>query len=149
MRCKALFVGMSRARAGQLVSAIEKASSVTLGVTVCYDPGEKLGELISGCDVLFLGMHLENGRIEQLLGAVRRHRDRLPVALVYESEPNGNAYLFAKKYNCLLFSEMDRHQRTLAPAEVGEELLRHSARDETERRLMEVSHCTGPCSSGE
>jgi hypothetical protein len=149
MRCKALFIGMAKTRVKQVVSSVERSSSLTMGVTVCHDPGERLGELLSGCDVIFMGMTLQNGRTEQLLKTIREHRDNVPVALVYESDPSGNAFLFAKKYNCMLFSERDRHQRTIAPAEVGEELLKNSARDETERRLMDVSRSTGPCTCGD
>jgi hypothetical protein len=149
MKFNALFVGLSRARVKKLVSSIETASSLTMGVTVSYDPGEKLGDLVSSCDIIFIGTRLENTRIELSLKTVREHRDDLPVALIYESEPNGNAFLFARKYNCYLFSETDRDQRTLAPAEVGEVLPNQSAGGETEQRLVEISLCTGPCSTGD
>ncbi|MFH1313168.1 MAG: hypothetical protein ABIJ00_08045 [Candidatus Eisenbacteria bacterium] len=149
MRLKTLFVGLPRARVQKVVSSVEAASSLRLGVTVCSDPGDRLGELVSRCDAVFMNRHIDDARLDLSLSAIREHRDDVPVTLVYESEPDGKAFVFARKYDCWLFSENDRRNRTLTPAEVGEGLLRESARDETKKRLMEISFSTGPCSTGE
>jgi hypothetical protein len=149
LRLKTLFLGLPRERVKRVVSSIEAASSLSMGVTVCCDPGEKLGELVSSCDAIFINRHLDDSTLEISLSTIRRHHDTVPVTLVYESEPNGKAFLLAKKYDCWLFSEMDRLERTMTPAEVGEALLVRSAKDETHKRLMEISLCTGPCSTGD
>ena len=149
MRLKTLFLGLSRERVQSVVSSIEAASSLSMGVTVCCDPGEKLAELVSSCDAVFINRHLDDSTLDLSLSTIRKHRDAVPVTLVYESEPDGNAFLLAKRYACWLFSETDRLRRTLTPAEVGEALLRESAKDETQKRLMEISLCTGPCSTGD
>jgi hypothetical protein len=72
----------------------------------------------------------------------------MPVALVYDAEPDGKAFLLANRYDCQLFSELDQLGRTLTPTEIGEMLLMRLAGAEIERRLMEISCCTGPCSTG-
>jgi hypothetical protein len=149
LRLKALFLGLPRARVKRVISSIEAASAISIGATMCDDPGEKLGELVCGSDAVFINRHLDGTRLERSLSEIREHRDDVPVTLIYESEPNGEAFLFATRYDCWLFSEMDRLGRTLSPAEVGEALLRKRSRGETERRLMEISLCTGPCSTGD
>jgi hypothetical protein len=149
LRLKVLFLGLPRARVKKVVWSIEAASSLSMGVTVCCDPGEKLGELVRNSDAVFIDMGLGDANLDLALSTIREHRRDVPVTLIYESEPSGRAFHLARRYDCQLFSEMDRLHRTLTPAEAGRALLKRSAKCETERRLMEISLSTGPCSTGE
>jgi hypothetical protein len=149
MQLKALFWGLSQKRVNQIVSAIEEATDIAIDATTQRQPGPKMGELLDDADAVFISRSLEEDLLERTLKTVRKHHSEIPVALIYGSEPDGKAFLLANTYNCQLFSELDRMGRTLAPWEIGEMLLLRLAGAEIERRLMEISCFSGPCSTGD
>jgi hypothetical protein len=148
VKLKAAFVGISPARSKGVVSVIESASEAELTATHLTGPsgtGKRPGD---DFDAIFINRDLKESQLQDWLRAVRQGDPGLPVVLVYRSEPDGRAFLLAKKFDCWLFTEDDRMGRTLSPAELGTALVRKAEERSVQHRLMEVSLSAGPCSTG-
>ena len=148
MEVKALFLGFSKRRVKSLVESIEKGSPVSIMAMTRKEVSEESAALGGEYDVLFLDRTLGDRKLGKLLKRVRRQSEATPAVLVYDSEPDGSAFAIASEHDCLLYSEKDRLKRGLTPTEIGEALEAEVATPGIERRLMEVSMSSGPCSTG-
>jgi hypothetical protein len=148
MEIKALFLGFSKRRVNSLVDSIEKGSLVSIEATTRKEVKEESEALGGEYDILFLDRTLGDRKLGNLLRRVRRQCEATPAVLVYDSEPDGQAFAIASEHDCLLYSEKDRLKRGLTPAEIGEAIEAELETPGIQRRLMEVSLCTGPCSTG-
>lgn len=148
MEIKALFLGFSRRRMKSLVESIETGSNVSVDATARKEVGGESGDLAGEFDILFLDRNLGDRKLASLLRRVRRSCEATPAVLVYEDEPDGRAFAIASEHDCLLYSEKDRLKRGLTPLEIGEAIKSELEGPGIERRLMEVSLSSGPCSTG-
>ena len=148
MQVKALFLGFSRRRVKDLVESIEKGSPVSIAVTSRREVAEDSDALGGDYDIVFLDRTLGDRKLGKILRSARRRCEATPAVLVYDSEPDGRAFAIASEHDCLLYSEKDRLKRGLTPAEIGEAIKVEVENSGIERRLMEVSMSTGPCSTG-
>lgn len=149
MRLRSLFLGLSDSKLASVASSIEAASSVDLITLRCDEQNKRLDEAVYECDAIFISRHLKDTGLERRLRTIRKHRPEVPVVLVYDNDVDGKAFLFARKYDCWLFSDADRLGRTLTPVEVGAALLKRCDEQQVEKRLMAISLCSGPCSTGD
>ncbi len=149
MRLKVSFIGFSGSRARSVIESIEQASSLSLEATVTKDARSCEEGLAGGFDAVFLTAEVGYRCLSLVVGKIRRENKRIPIVLTYGAEPNGKAFELASKYDCWLFSEMDRLKRGLTPQEVGEALRARQEDDKIKSRLMEVSLRSGPCSTGD
>ncbi len=149
MEVKALFLGFSRRRVRSLVESIEKGSRVSVDATARKDVAGDGEEVAGDYDILFLDRNLGDHTLGRLLKSARRRCEATPAVLVYETEPDGRAFAIASEHDCLLYSERDRLKRGLTPGEIGEAIESELDSASVERRLMEVSLSSGPCSTGE
>ena len=148
MRVNALFMALTEARIRSIVSSIEKSSDVIIRTTLAGGPHEALGNLLNRSDVVFVNRGQKESKLIRLLESLRQCRADIPIVLVYACEPDGKAYLLANRFDCWLFSEKDRLQRTLTSGEIGEALADRTQDAAVEQRLFEVASCAGPCSTG-
>jgi DNA-binding LytR/AlgR family response regulator len=148
MEVKALFLGFSRRRVKSLVESIEKGAVVSIEATTRKEVSEESEALGGDYDILFLDRKLGDRKLGSLLRRMRRRCETPPAVLVYETEPDGKAFAIASEHDCLLYSEKDRLKRGLSPTEIGEAIEAELDAPGIERRLMEVSLSSGPCSTG-
>ena len=148
MEVKALFLGFSKRRVKSLVESIESGSVVTIEATARREVSAENDVVGGDYDILFLDRTLGDRKLGKLLKRMRRQCEATPAVLVYESEPDGRAFAIASEHDCLLYSEKDRLKRGLTPAEIGEAIVTELETPGVERRLMEVSLSSGPCSTG-
>ena len=149
MEIKALFLGFSKRRVKSLVDSIENGSPVSIDATARKEATEESEALGGDYDILFLDRALGDGKLGRILRRVRRGSAATPAVLVYDTEPDGRAFALASEHDCLLYSEKDSMKRGLSPTEIGEAIEAELAGPDIERRLMEVSLSTGPCSTGD
>jgi hypothetical protein len=149
MEVKALFLGFSTRRVKSLVDSIEKGSLVSIEATARKEVKRESEALDGEYDILFLDRRLGDRKLGSLLRRVRRQCEVTPAVLVYDSEPDGRAFAIASEHDCLLYSEKDGLKRGLSPSEIGEAIKAELEAAGFERRLMQVSLCTGPCSTGD
>jgi hypothetical protein len=97
---------------------------------------------------VFVNREVKESRLAWLLDHIRERHPEIPIVLTYGTEPDGKAYLYANRYDCMLFSETDRHGRTLNARELAETLRRRLLDSDVTRKLMELSMSSGPCSTG-
>jgi hypothetical protein len=148
MEIKALFLGFPKRRVKSLVDSIETGSNVSVKATARKEMGSESEDIAGDYDILFLDRGLGDRKLASLLRRVRRSCEATPAVLVYEDEPDGNAFAIASEHDCLLYSEKDRLKRGLSPTEIGEAIEAEVEGPGIERRLMEVSLSSGPCSTG-
>jgi hypothetical protein len=148
LKVRALFLGFSEARVKRVVSAIEATSLFTMEATVRDNPAEKQDPSLQGFDAIFVSTDLPSNQLRAALRWTSRCTEDSPTVLVYGSEPDGRAFMLASRYDAWLFSEMDRLRRGLTPQEVGERLWERLQGKSVLERLIEVSLCSGPCSTG-
>ena len=149
MQLKALFVSLSKSRVSRLIAAIEAEAAVEL-VPVHWDERDAgIEDLTGDFDAVFINRGLDAEELQDTLKRIRATDKRVPVVLAYEVEPDGRAFVLAKRYGCWLFSEIDRLQRGLTPGQLGEALVERADDRNAHRRLFEISLCTGPCSTGD
>ncbi len=148
MEIKALFLGFSKRRVKSLVDSIEKGSLVSIEATARKDVKKEREALDGEYDILFLDRSLGGRKLGSLLKRMRRQCEITPAVLVYDSEPDGQAFAIASEHDCLLYSEKDRLKRGLTPSEIGEAIKAELASPGIEQRLMDVSMSSGPCSTG-
>jgi hypothetical protein len=149
LRVRTLFIGFTKARIKSITSSIEGSSETILVNTRTKDLDASFGELAGKHEAVFIDRDLDEARLVRILEDVRACRPDIPIVLVYGCEPDGRSYLMANRFDCWLFSENDRMDRTLRPAEIGDALAGRSSDSDIERRLFEVSLTAGPCSTGE
>ncbi len=146
MQARAGFIGFSQARTRSIASAIEGASEIAIEPVIVRDTwtdGE-LGEVSS----VFINREMDEKELARWLETIRDASADIPIVLVYGSQPDGKCYLLSNRFDCWLFSEKDRLERTLTAAEVGRALANETPDSAFERRLFEVSLSAGPCSTG-
>ena len=148
MEIKALFLGFSKRRVKSLVESIEKGSRVSVEAVSRKEVARDSDALGGDFDILFLDRKLGDRKLGSLLRRVRRECEATPAVLVYETEPDGRAFAIASEHDCLLYSENDRHKRGLTPAEIGDVIEAELESPGIDRRLMEISLSSGPCSTG-
>jgi hypothetical protein len=148
MEIKALFLGFSRRRIKSLVDSIEKGSRVSVDAVSRKEVPRDSETLGDDFDILFLDRKLGDRKLGRLLRRVRRESEATPAVLVYETEPDGQAFAIASEHDCLLYSENDRLKRGLTPDEIGEVIEAELDSPSVDRRLMEISLSSGPCSTG-
>jgi hypothetical protein len=140
---KALFIEVSRRRALRLLAKIEEATG--LGIGLLPDSG---GESLGRADVVFLDGESEWRRLEAMVDRMRDRFPERPIVLLYEAEPQGRLFALAARYGCRLYSETDRLGRTMTAEELADSLTGDGP-GQVERRLMEITLSTGPCSTGD
>lgn len=143
---KSGFIGLSQARIRSITSAIEGASDIAIEPVMVRDAwnGDQPGEMGS----VFISREMDDQELIRWLETIRKASAEIPIVLVYASQPDGKSYLFSNRFDCWLFSEKDRLERTLTAAEVGKALASGTPDSAFERRLFEVSLSAGPCSTG-
>lgn len=149
MQLNALFLGLKEGRIESITAKIEQASGVTLSATVSSDREPDLDGVDGDFEAVFINRDMAADRLEKILERVRSSSETIPLVLVYGAEPDGKAYLTARRHGCWLFSEKDRHHRALTPAQLGDDLRESSEARHCAKRLMEISLCSGPCSTGD
>jgi hypothetical protein len=148
MEIKALFLGFSKRRVKSLVESIEKGSRVSVEAVSHKEVAPDSDALGGDFDILFLDRKLGDRKLGSLLRRVRLECEATPAVLVYETEPDGPAFAMASEHDCLLYGENDRLKRGLTPAEIGDVIEAELGNAFIDRRLMEVSLSSGPCSTG-
>jgi hypothetical protein len=140
------FIGFSQHRIRSIVSAIEGSSDICIEAAEMPDTwsGEMPGEIRS----IFINREIDEKKLTRWLEGVRDVSAEMPLVLVYGSEPDGKSYMFSNRFDCWLFSEKDRLERTLTAPEIGRALAAEAPDSAFERRLFEVSLSAGPCSTG-
>jgi hypothetical protein len=149
MRLKAVFLGFANREMDRVVDCIEAASPVEIEAASSGDTGPGLELSVDTSDVVFVSRAVGDRKLESLLRKIRQVKGETPIVLTYGEEADGKAFLFARRFDCLLFSPADRLNVTLTPAEVGQALQEAALGTRVDQRLMEISMCTGPCSTGE
>jgi len=146
VQVRAGFIGFSQARTRSVTAAIEGASKITVEPVTVRDTwtGDEPGEMSS----VFINREMDEKELARWLETIRDVSADIPIVLIYGSEPDGKSYLLSNRFDCWLFSEKDRLERTLTAAEVGGALANEAPDSAFERRLFEVSLSAGPCSTG-
>jgi hypothetical protein len=149
MRLKAVFIGFGNWGVKNLVRALQASSSIEIDTVRRDDGCRDLKRVLTASDAVFINRSIEARRLDKLLGRIRRYSEGVPVVIAYEGEPDGRAFLLARRYDCWLFNPDDNLGITLTPAEVGQGLEDRVSGGRAERALMDVSLCAGPCSTGD
>lgn len=149
MKLRAVFVGFSEGRARQVAEALERSASIHIQVKVADDAGEAEAELAGRLDAVFVCTEVGWRRLGPWVEQVRETNRSVPIVITYGQEPDGWTFQIASRHDCWLFSETDRLGRGLNPDELGEALRANVEAGEMRSRLMEISSCSGPCSTGD
>ena len=149
MKSKMLFVDLRQERVRTIVTSIETASDLKIASTATSGLDPDSHENLEDCLAVFISRDLKESRLVQVLDFLSENHPEIPVVLTYGAELDGRAYLYARKYDCLLFSEKDRFGRTLTAGELAEALQKRSPQSDVTRKLMELSMSCGPCSTGD
>ena len=146
MQVRAGFIGFSQPRTRSIVSAIEGDSEIAIEPLKVRDAwtGDESGEMSS----VFINREMDDTELNRWLETIRDVSEYIPIVLVYGSQPDGKSYLLSNRFDCWLFSEKDRLERTLTAAEIGKAIADEAPDSAFERRLFEVSLSAGPCSTG-
>jgi hypothetical protein len=146
VQVRAGFIGFSEQRTSSIVSAIEGASDTVIEPVALRD--DWTGKGAGGIGSVFLNREIDDQELNRWLDAIRDDSVDIPIVLVYGSEPDGKSYMLSNRFDCWLFSEKDRLERTLTAADIGRALADGEPDPAFERRLFEVSLSAGPCSTG-
>lgn len=149
MNLRTVFVGLSRTRAKSIVEVLERSANLRMHASIADDAGEDEADLASRLDVVFVSTEIGWRRLDPWVEQVRRTNRSVPIVLTYGQEPAGWAFQLASRYDCWLFSETDRLGRGLNPEELGEALGVRAEAGEIRTRLIDISACSGPCSTGD
>ena len=149
MQIRALFIGFSTSRTRSVVKSIEQVLPLSLEVAGRADCDTAGPDLADRFDCIFVNKDTGTRPLGRVLDRVKSLAPRLPVVLTYGSEPDGKDFHLASKYDCLLFSEIDRLKRGLTPGEIGEALAERLEAGRVKSHLMGISLCSGPCSTGD
>ena len=148
MKWKALFVGISRSRVSDLIASVEKASGLNLDPTVISGLHSADRADLDTYRAVFVSRDLKQTELVETLESIRREHPTVPVVLVYGDSPDGRAFLISNRFGCMLYSELDRFGRTLTGLELAEALQASLHEEDVIRKMMELSMCSGPCSTG-
>jgi hypothetical protein len=148
MQVAALFIGFTKPRAGAIAKAIGRAGrfAVETAVTVDLDDG---ADLAGRFDAVFLSAEVGPKSLGQVLAKIRQTNRELVIVLVYGAEPDGRLFHLAARHDCWLTSDEDRMKRSLTLEEVADGLAVRLEGRNLRSRLMEITSCSGPCSTGE
>jgi hypothetical protein len=149
MKLKALFVGLTTARAKKVAASIERALPLEIEIAVADARETGLAGRASHSNVVLVGTGMGPKALGSLLEDARSKLGSVPVVLVYDAEPDGRIFQLALRHDCWLYSEMDRLRRGLTADELGEALRVRAEGGQTTSRLMDVSMSSGPCSTGD
>jgi len=144
---KALLVGFPAARAGKLGKTLG-AAGIETGIVSTDAAIAPWSVAVPTTSAVFLNTEMGVRRLQNLVERLRKASGRMPIVLTYGAEPVGKLFEIACKHDCWLFSETDRLVRGLTAQEIIEALQRRES-DETRSRLVDVSLCSGPCSTGD
>jgi hypothetical protein len=145
---KMLFVGFGQRRVQSVVSSIEAASGLKIDAATASELDAENTVDLGSFRAVFVNRGMKESRLLRVLEHIRERHPEIPVVLTYGTEPDGKAFLYANRYDCMLFSETDRHGRTLNARELVDVLNEESLESDINRRLMELSMSSGPCSTG-
>lgn len=146
MQVRAGFIGFSEERTWSIVSAIEDASDTVIESIALRDTWT--GDGPGGIGSVFVNREIDELELKRWLDNIRDVSVDIPIVLVYGSEPDGKSYMLSNRFDCWLFSEKDRLERTLTAADIGKALADGEPDSAFERKLFEVSLSAGPCSTG-
>lgn len=149
MKLRTVFVGFSKSRAKRISEALERSANLEMQVTVTDDAGEDQAELASRVDAVFVGTEIGWRRLGPWVEQVRGNNRSVPIVLTYGQEPDGWTFQIASRHDCWLFSETDHLGRGLNPDELGEALRTRVEAGQMRSRLIDISACSGPCSTGD
>jgi hypothetical protein len=149
MKIRAVFIGSTKRAIDQIVECIEAASSIEIDAVKRECTCRDLRAVVAASDAVFVDRAVETRSIEKVLRLIRQHCSDIPVVITYQDEPDGRTFVLARRYDCLLFSPKDKLGITLTPAEVATALEESLSAACAEQKLMEISLCTGPCSTGD
>lgn len=149
MNLRVLFIGFPKTRAKRLVEALARSANLEIAVTASDDAGENEADLASRLDVVFVSTEIGSRRLGPWVEQVRRDNHSIPIVLTYGREPDGWTFQISSRYDCWLFSETDCLGRGLNPDELGEALRARVETGEIRSRLIDISACSGPCSTGD
>jgi hypothetical protein len=139
-------MGFSEKRIRSITSAIEGASKTVIEPVVLRDTWTDEGP--RGIGSVFINREIGDQELGRWLDAIREVSAEIPIVLVYGSEPDGKSYVLSNRFDCWLFSEKDRMERTLTASDIGRALSDGEPDSAFERKLFEVSLSAGPCSTG-
>jgi hypothetical protein len=145
---KALFVGIRQSRVSGLVASVHKASGLRLDPTVISGLRTADRVDLGTYRAVFVSRDIKQAELIEMLDGIRRTHPALPVVLVYGASPDGRAFLLSNRFGCMLYSELDRFGRTLTGQELAEALQATVSEGDVIRKMMELSMCSGPCSTG-
>jgi hypothetical protein len=148
MQVAALFIGFTKPHASAIAKAIGRAGrfAVETAVTVDLDDG---ADLAGRFDAVFLSAEVGPKSLGQVLAKIRQTNRELVIVLVYGAEPDGRLFHLAERHDCWLTSDEDRMKRSLTLEEVADGLAVRLEGRNLRSRLMEITSCSGPCSTGE
>ena len=149
MKIRAVFIGSTKRAIDRVVRCIEAASCIEITVVEHDCTCRDLRAVVMASDAVFINRAVETRSIEKMLRLIRQNCNDIPIVITYEDEPDGRAFVLARRYDCLLFSPQDELGITLTPAEVATALEESLSEACAEQKLMEISLCTGPCSTGD
>jgi hypothetical protein len=149
LKSRILFIGLRQARVSDIISSIEKVSDIRIAATTIPNPSGSSTQQLDTYDAVFVSRDLKQNRLVGMMEAIRDAHPDIPVVLIYAKNPDGRAFLLSSQYNCMLFSELDRLGRTLTSSELAESLHKSSQQNDLTRKLMDLTMCCGPCSTGE
>ena len=144
---KALMIGFPAARAGKIARILRAAG---IEIETVSAEGAVAPHLVAAppAPAAFVNAEMGMKRLQNLMERLRKASASMPIVLTYGAEPAGKLFEMARKFDCWLFSQTDRHARGLTADEIVEALGRYES-DETRSRLVDVSLCSGPCSTGD
>jgi hypothetical protein len=149
LKARVLFIGIGQTRVSDIAASIEEASGLELEPIITSGFRRPDRQRLGGFRAVFISRDLKQPGLVEALESIRGGHPDIPVVLVYGTDPDGQAFLFSNRFGCMLYSELDRFGRTLTSSELGEALQSTSPEDGLARKMMELSMCYGPCSTGE
>jgi hypothetical protein len=146
VQVRAGFIGFTQARIRSIARALEDASDIVIEALEVRGPWS--GDRPNGIGSIFINREIDERELNRWLDTIRDVSVDIPIVLVYGSEPDGKSHMLCNRFDCWLFSERDKIERTLTAADIGKALADGEPDSEFERRLFEVSLSAGPCSTG-
>ena len=145
---KALLIGFSAARTARIAKVFRAPGVQVETVSVDGSAAHDWAASFARADAVFLNTEMGLKRLTGFVERARKARTGLPIVLTYGDEPTGRHFEIARRYDCWLFSEADRLARGLTAREIADALEARES-EETRSRLVDVSLCSGPCSTGD
>lgn len=149
MNLRTVFIGFPKTRAKRIVESLARSANLEMDVRLADDAGEDEADLASRLDVVFVSTEIGWRRLGPWVEQVRRDNRSVPIVLTYGREPDGWTFQISSRYDCWLFSDTDCLGRGLNLDELGEALRVGVKTGEIKSRLIDISACSGPCSTGD